>query len=149
MSEGPLLRALAHLCGVTAVYSVLVVALRGDVDAAVRMGGRNGAQSARLVVLEGLDDLLARVHDERAVGEHGLADRLAPEDVDVEPGRMARVLPALGGDHQGVAGAVDRELAAADRRTLAADGAVPGERVDERVEVRAPGQGQRGAGSHG
>src|SRR5690606_6073835 len=41
---------------------------------------RDGAEAALLEVLEGLLELLAGVHDERAVVGHGLADRAAAEE---------------------------------------------------------------------
>src|SRR5579872_6475531 len=47
-------------------------------------GSRDGAQAAGLVVLEGLNQFGAGVHDERAVRRDRLPDRLAAEQQDVQ-----------------------------------------------------------------
>ena len=47
---------------------------------------RDRPETAGLVVLEGLDELLAGVHHEGAVGGDGLTDGLPAQDQDVELG---------------------------------------------------------------
>src|SRR5688572_19174360 len=71
-------RAGAHGC------APLLVLLR-------QVAGRDLAQTAGVVVLDRLEDLLTGAHDEGAVEEHRLADRLAAEHEHVEV-RRARVL---------------------------------------------------------
>src|SRR5580700_12049545 len=56
---------------------------------------RDAAQPARLVVLEGLDQLVPGVHHERAVRGDRLPDRLAAQEQQVEV--LARTLLPLGG----------------------------------------------------
>src|SRR5215471_12256026 len=60
--------------------------------------GRDAAQPARLVVLERPDQLVPRVHHERAVGGDGLPDRLAAQEQDVEV--LARPLLARVGSER-------------------------------------------------
>src|SRR3954447_2554409 len=93
----------------TALHRIVREALRGD-----------AAESAGLIVLEGLDDLELGVHDERAVGDDGLADRPAAEEQDVEVGAAA-LLAGVSGDGDRVATAEHRELSAFDRPTLRPD----------------------------
>ena len=57
----------------------------------------------------------------------------------------AALLDGVGRDRDRVARAEDRELARADRLALGADGALPGQHVDERVVVGPPRQRQPGA----
>ena len=66
------------------------------------MPGRDLAEAPGLVVLEGLLDLRAGVHDEGAVGGDWLADRLAPNDENFE-GPGARVLALVRRENEVVA----------------------------------------------
>ena len=84
-----------------------------DVIGRVVHGG-DRTEPARLEVLERRDELVARVHDERPVPRHGLADRTAAEHEHLQLGRP-RLLPRRSGDTQAVAGAEHRELAGVDR----------------------------------
>src|SRR5262249_50272674 len=99
----------------------------------------NGPQPTGLVGLERLGDLVRGVHHKRAVLNDGLADRLAAHDVELQR-RGVAVLAAVGADADHVPGAQDRELPAAHRSALATDVAIAAEDVDQRVEVRPPGQ---------
>src|SRR5215207_11383303 len=92
-----------------------------------------------LEVLEGLDQLGTGVHHERTVGGHRLADGLATKDQDVEL-LVAALLGAGGLDGEHVAGAVDGQLAHADRLAPGPGRARPGQHVDQGVEVGPPGQ---------
>src|SRR3981189_1474975 len=58
----------------------------GGVGARAGVRGRDGAPPTGLVVLEGLDELGAAVHDERTVGHHGLPDRPAAEEHHIHGG---------------------------------------------------------------
>src|SRR5215211_1702492 len=107
--------------------------------ALLEVGGGDRAQAAGVVVADRLDDLVARIHHEGAVEDHRLVDRLAAEQQHFEAGRAAR-LRRVRRHGDGVAGAEDGQLALAQRRLLLAGAAAAGEHVDERVEVRPPGE---------
>ena len=80
----------------------------GEVD------GGDGAHAAGVEVVDGLEDLLAGVHHERAVVRDGLADRQPAEQQHLE--RVGRTLLVVGGAHgERVAGAEDHELVVGDR----------------------------------
>ena len=87
---------------------------------------RNGPEAARLVVLEGLDDLVPGVHDEGPVGHDRLADGSAPQDQDVED-RVTRLLDLIGRDLEGVPRTVDGQIPGVDGAALGADGPTPGQ----------------------
>jgi hypothetical protein len=110
--------------------------------------GRDGAEAAGLVVLEGLDELGAGVHHERPVGGDRLADRLAAQDEDVEL-LMAALLGAVGGHADDVARTVASQLAHGHRVAPGPNRPRPGEHVHQRVEVGPPRQPQLGPGSKG
>ena len=109
---------------------------------------RDRPEAAGLVVGERLEDLLARVHDERAHPGDRLADRPAAEDQDVEV-RAAALLDRRRVDRERVAGAEHRELAGL--RSGAAsrpDRPVPDRgRRRGRCSRRATGSAQPGAGA--
>src|SRR5690606_30031740 len=86
---------------------------------ALQVAGRDRAEAAGVVVLDRLEDLLARVHHERAVEDHRLPDRPPAEQEHVQV-RRPRVLDLVRLQHDGVAGAEDGELALAERCALRA-----------------------------
>ena len=104
--------------------------------------GGDDAEPAGLVVLDGLDDLLAGVHHEGPVVGDRRADREPAEQEHVE--RLG--LPVGGGHDEMVAGTEHDELAVLDRAALGADGAAAGQHVGQRAERRVPRHGELGAG---
>ena len=122
---------------------------------ALQLFGGDGAHAACLEVFEGLDDLLAGVHDEGAVAGDRFADGEAAEDEDLPAVRAGEGLAVGGADEEAVAGALvvgaaeDGELAFVQGDLFDADRPVAGEDVDERVELARPGQGEPRAGRDG
>ena len=104
---------------------------------------RDRAQPARLVVLEGLDQLGAGVHDERPVGRHRLPDRLPAEQQDVHVRR------GPGRERDRVPGPEHGQLAHLDRPLFRPDKTAAGQHVRERVELRGPRQPDLRPGRHG
>src|SRR5437868_6180064 len=86
--------------------------------------GGDGTQPPGLVVVEGLEELVAGVHDERAVVGNRLTDREAAHDVDVDGWAAALLLP-VSPDANRVASSEDGELPHAKRTTLGPDVAGP------------------------
>ena len=89
-----------------------------------QLDGWNATETARLVVLERLGDLSPGVHDERAVVDDRLANRLAAEDQDLEA-RVAALLMGVGGDTQRGAGPEHPQLVILDWAPLGASDPAP------------------------
>src|SRR6266540_4244842 len=109
---------------------------------------RDRAEATGLVVLEGLHQLLPRVHHEGAIGGDGFADGQPAKHQDFELGAAA-LLTGARGDRHDVTGAVDGELAHTHGVALGADRASTREDVDEGVEVGTPRKSKLRAGGEG
>jgi Kef-type K+ transport system membrane component KefB len=105
--------------------------------------GRDATQPPGLVVLEGLHQLGARVHDERPVSRDRLPDRLPAEQQDVH------ILSRISREPDRVARPEHCQLSHLHRPLLRPHGAAPGQHVPERVEVRLPRQPHLRARRHG
>src|SRR5215471_16343533 len=79
--------------------------------------GRDAAQPARLVVLERPDQLVPRVHHERAVRGDRLPDRLAAQEQDVEVLAWP-LLARVGPERERAAGPENDQLPGAHRAPL-------------------------------
>src|SRR5438132_1999645 len=106
------------------------------------------AQPAGLVVRDRLGDLVAGVHDKRAIPRDRLANGLAAEHEDVQV-RAATLLCGAGLHLDHVTRTENRQLAHPDGLALLTDGALPIEHVQNSVEVRTPGKGAPGPRAQG
>ena len=106
---------------------------------------RNGAELARLEVLDRLDQLGLGVHHERAVLKHRLVNWLAAQDQNLER-RPPRLLRLRGRHGDPVARPEHGQLPLVNRLPHWADRPAARQYVDQRVEVAVPRQVQTGAG---
>src|SRR5207253_4875726 len=100
------------------------------------------AHLAALVILDRLDELRPRVHDERAVARHRLMERNATEQE--KPARTAGSRKV-----NGIAGAEDGELTFLEPGAIRTDSRRTLEYIGQHAEVRPEGNGDVGPGLEG